>query len=103
MPSSPLAAQDTIRAAFEDLKSAVTANDSRRFASSTLEDVRNAALEVERQLVARKSFCNMGRLYKVFSGLQHYSKAIEVVCNGTPYIPWIWGPMILIMQVASSL
>ncbi|KAH6663538.1 hypothetical protein B0J14DRAFT_683261 [Halenospora varia] len=44
----------------------------------------------------------MRRLMPLFSGLEHYSKAIEVLCNGTPYLPWLWAPIKLILKVASD-
>ncbi|UNI24017.1 hypothetical protein JDV02_009797 [Purpureocillium takamizusanense] len=44
----------------------------------------------------------MRRLEPLFKGLQYYSQSIEVVCNGTPFLPWIWAPIKLILKVASD-
>ncbi|KAL5313042.1 hypothetical protein ACEPPN_019469 [Leptodophora sp. 'Broadleaf-Isolate-01'] len=96
------AAKRTIREAFDDLSRAVSPEDSHDFSSVTLENVQNAALDIENQLGARSSLRNMRRLMPLFSGLQHYSAAIEVLCNGTPYLPWIWAPIKLILNVASD-
>lgn len=94
------AAKRTIREAFDDLSRAVSPEDSHDFSSVTLENVQNAALDIENQLGARSSLRNMRRLMPLFSGLQHYSAAIEVLCNGTPYLPWIWAPIKLILNVS---
>jgi hypothetical protein len=94
------AAKRTIREAFEDLERAVSPADSHDFAHTTLESVQKAALDVESQLGMRSSLRNMRRLMPLFSGLQHYSGAIEVLCNGTPYLPWIWAPIKLILKVS---
>ncbi|KAE9369182.1 NACHT domain protein [Stipitochalara longipes BDJ] len=96
------AAKRTIREAFEDLERAVSPADSRDFGSATLESVQQAALDIENQLGSRSSLRNMRRLMPLFSGLQYYSAAIEVLCNGTPYLPWIWAPIKLILKVASD-
>lgn len=40
----------------------------------------------------------MRRLDRLFGDLQHYAKVIEVLYNGTPYIPWLWAPIKLILQ-----
>jgi hypothetical protein len=93
-------ARNTVQQAFDDLKNIVSSGDSRDFDSTTLHDVRRAARDIERQLAARQKSSNMRRLEPLFDGLDHYSKAIEVVCNGTPYLPWIWAPMKLILQVS---
>jgi len=100
-PVSALAFQ-TVRTAYEDLERTITPADSRDFHLKTLQDVRMAALEIEKQLAARRSLRNMRRLMPLFSGLEHYSRVIDILCNGTPYLPWIWAPITLILRVASE-
>ncbi|KAL7786981.1 hypothetical protein V8C37DRAFT_419339 [Trichoderma ceciliae] len=101
-PPVSASARQTIRAAFEDLDKTITPADSRDFRAATLQHVRDAALEIERQLAARRSLCNMRRLMPLFRGMEHYSKVIDVLCNGTPYLSWIWAPVALILRVASE-
>ena len=96
---STLAAQHTIREAFNDLKRTVSESDSAGFPTTTLEDVIKTAHDIEDELAARQSLRNMRRLTPLFTGLQYYAKSIEVVCNGTPYLPWIWAPIKLILKV----
>lgn len=100
-PVSALARQ-TIRTAYEDLERTITPADSRDFRLKTLQDVQKAALEIEKQLAARQSLRNMRRLMPLFKGLEHYSKAVDVLCNGTPYLAWIWAPITLILRIASE-
>ncbi|KAL7928885.1 hypothetical protein V8C35DRAFT_221248 [Trichoderma chlorosporum] len=95
-------ARQTIRTAFEDLGRTITPADSRDFSASTLQQVQEAALKIERQLAARGSLRNMRRLMPLFNGLEHYSKVMDVLCNGTPYLPWIWAPITLILRIASE-
>jgi len=94
------AAQAIIRNAFEDLQRTVSPADADDFAGTTLESVQKAALDIENQLGMRSSLRNMRRLMPLFLGLHHYSGAIEVLCNGTPYLPWIWAPIKLILKVS---
>ncbi|KAM0254632.1 hypothetical protein ACHAQJ_006600 [Trichoderma viride] len=96
------AARQTIKAAFDDLDRTITPADSRDFRAATLQHVRDAALDIERQLAARGSLRNMRRLMPLFQGMEHYSKVADVLCNGTPYLPWIWAPVALILRVASE-
>ncbi|KAK0724039.1 hypothetical protein B0H67DRAFT_640615 [Lasiosphaeris hirsuta] len=97
-----LVAQRTIRDAFLDLERTVSERDRAGFASTTLDNVIKAAHDVEDQLAARQLLRNMRRLTPLFTGLLHYSKTIEVLCNGTPFMPWIWAPIKLILKVASD-
>lgn len=96
------AARQTLQTAFEDLDRTITPADSRDFRDTTLQNVRDAALEIERQLAARGSLRNMRRLMPLFRGLEHYSKVMDTLCNGTPYLPWIWAPITLVLRVASE-
>jgi hypothetical protein len=98
---SPLALR-IVREAFEDLERTVTPLDAREFENTTLQNVQKAALEIENCLAARQSLRNMRRLMPLFTGLEHYSKTIEVLCNGTPFLPWIWAPIKLILTVSLS-
>ncbi|KAI1634576.1 hypothetical protein F4809DRAFT_506210 [Biscogniauxia mediterranea] len=44
----------------------------------------------------------MRRLGPLFKGLEHYAKVVDVLCNGTPYLAWIWAPITLILRVTSE-
>lgn len=94
-----LPAQRVIREAFEDLERTLSASDRANLKDTTLDDIRQAAHHIEDQLAARQSLRNMRRLLPLFTGLEYYSKSIEVLCNGTPYLPWIWAPIKLIIKV----
>ncbi|KAF5536492.1 NACHT domain-containing protein [Fusarium napiforme] len=105
MPLAPvvnLDARRTIEKAFKDLERTVSASDRISLQDTTLNDVRKAAHLVEDDLAARQSLRNMKRLEPLFTGLEYYSKTIEVLCNGTPYMPWIWAPIKLILKISSD-
>lgn len=92
-----------MRAAFEELENTLTPADSRSIQSIvTLTAVRTAALDIEKQLAARQALRNMRRLMPLLNGLEHYSRAVDVLCNGTPYLAWIWSPITLILRVAAE-
>ncbi|UKZ62120.1 uncharacterized protein TrAtP1_003380 [Trichoderma atroviride] len=95
-------ADRTMRDAFEDLKRILTIPDRMRLEHLTLSDVEQAALKVEKQLAASQSLRNMRRLAPLFRGLERYSHTIEVLCNGTPYLPWIWAPIKLVLEISSD-
>jgi hypothetical protein len=105
MPFAPVAspvARQTVHGAFEELRRTITPQDSRDFNKTTLQDVRQAALNIEVQLSARQCLRNMRRLMPLFKGLEHYEKAMSILCNGTPYLPWVWAPITLILRIASE-
>jgi len=97
-----LRARRIIQDAFEDLEQTVAPQDARQFGGTTLDNVLNAAREIENHLAARRSLRNMRRLVPLFKGMEHYAKTIEVLCIGTPYLSWIWAPIPLILKVCSA-
>lgn len=94
-----LQAQRMMREAFMELERIITISDRAQLKNLSLEDVQQAALQIEKQLAASQSLRNMRRLAPLFTGLGHYSQAIEVLCNGTPYLPWLWAPIKLVLKV----
>lgn len=44
----------------------------------------------------------MRRLAPLFNGLEHYSRVVDILCNGTPFLSWIWAPITLILRAASE-
>ncbi|KAK6335581.1 hypothetical protein TWF696_002349 [Orbilia brochopaga] len=96
------AARQTIRTAFEDLEKAISPTDLRELKDVTLQDVQKAVLDLENQLGKRTSLRNIRRLEPLFTGLGYYSTIIEVLCNGTPYLSWLWAPLKLILKVSSD-
>ena len=85
--------------AFTRFAATVNPDDKRLFNNTTLKDVRDEALKIERELRARRTQRNLARLGPFLSGLEHYSKVVEVLCNGTPYLSWIWAPVKLMLMV----
>lgn len=77
-------------AAFDKLKQSVSPADAIKFQSTTLEDVWKATREIERTQKQRKSLHNLARIKPLLNALEIYSKPVEVLCNGTPYLPWVW-------------
>ncbi|KAF4339743.1 NACHT domain protein [Fusarium beomiforme] len=101
-PAVSALARNTIKTAYDELDRTINLADKRDFPNTTLQHVREAALKIENQLAARQSLRNMRRLMPLFRGLEHYSKVVDILCNGTPYLPWVWAPITLILRIASE-
>lgn len=88
--SSSTAATAAIESAFTRLKSSITTEDAREFGSTTLKDVRQAALDIQAAMRQRGFVRNMAKIEPFFKAMDIYSKPLDVLCNGTPFLPWIW-------------
>ncbi|RYP13217.1 hypothetical protein DL765_006989 [Monosporascus sp. GIB2] len=101
-PPAPRSVRDTLQTAYEDLRQTIRPDDAHGLADTGLREVRSGVIDIENQLAARQCLRNMRRLEPLFRGLEHYSKTVEILCNGTPYLSWIWSPITLILRVASE-
>lgn len=79
-----------IRDAFQRLQRTVTEEDAHQFASTELNDVKAAVIEIQNVQRKRQSVQNLRRVDGLLRGIEKYSKVIEVLCNGTPYMPYVW-------------
>lgn len=91
-----------MRTAFDELERTVTPADARDFRATTLQAVRMGVLEIEKRMEAKCALRNMRRLQPLLDGMEHYKNVIDILCNGTPFLPWIWAPITLILRVASE-
>lgn len=89
VPTS-LDASNRFKTAIERLKHTLSTNDATAFAATTSEDVWKAAEDIQETQRKRRSLRNMRRVEPFLKALAGYSGVIEVACNGTPYLPWIW-------------
>jgi hypothetical protein len=91
--------------AFDKLEQTINVDhpaDARDFYNTTLQDVRTAAKQIEQELAARQCLRNMRRIEPFLAGLERYSKVVDVLCNGTVYLPWIWAPVKLVLKVSKA-
>lgn len=82
--------QSVIADAFEKLKRSISEEDARNFASTELKDVWSAVREIDGKQRKRQSAQNLRRNEPLLRGIEKYTKVIEVLCNGTPYMPYVW-------------
>jgi len=103
-PMAAISAQAaaTMQDAFERFSSVVTPEDRRLFDTTTLTDVRDGAIQIERVLRARRTQKNMAQLDPFLRGMQHYSKIAEVMSNGSPFLAWAWAPVKLMLLVSRT-
>lgn len=93
MPVSPCSEsppQSVIQNAFLKLEEALYCSDIQLFRSTTLQDVREAAKIISRDQAQRRCLQNLRRLEPFFEALGKFAGAIETLCQGTPYLCYVW-------------
>jgi hypothetical protein len=82
--------KDLIASAFEKLKRSISDEDAHNFASTELKDVWSAVCDIDSKQRKRLSAQNIRRIEPLLRGIEKYAKVVEVLCNGTPFLPYIW-------------
>jgi hypothetical protein len=84
-------AQRLIERACDRFRKEISQEDASEIVSTaSIDDVKLALGQIERHLAARQSLRNFDRIAPFLSAAERFSQVVEVVCNGTPYLPWIW-------------
>ena len=89
-PYSESPPQSIIQNAFLKLEEALYRSDIQLFRSTTLQDVREAAKIISRDQAERRCLQNLRRLEPFFEALGKFGGAIETLCQGTPYLCYVW-------------
>lgn len=79
-----------IENAFTKFETLIHSSDARFFKSTTLADVRDAARIIERDQAQRRCLRNLRRIEPLLQTLEKFGGAIETLCQGTPYLCYIW-------------
>jgi hypothetical protein len=82
---------NTIADAFNKLKQSISEDDAYDFASTELKDVWQVVRDIDSVQRQRQSVQNLRRIEPLLRGIEKYAKVIEVLCNGTPYMPYVWA------------
>jgi len=82
--------QSVIKDAFEKFRRSISEEDAKSFATTELKDVWTVVREIESTQRKRQSVQNLRRIEPFLRGIEKYTKVIEVLCNGTPFMPYAW-------------
>ena len=92
----------TIQDAFDRLSDSISSDDARDFNSTTLQDVRREIQAIELRQAQRQSLQNVRRIQPFLNFAECYSGVLDTICQGFSPIAWVWGPMKLMLRLASQ-
>ncbi|KAL6812597.1 hypothetical protein V8C40DRAFT_256786 [Trichoderma camerunense] len=101
---APLAAALGIKEAVERLRDSLSSDDQRQIENTmSVQDVIDSLVNIQKELQQRRENRNLRKLYPFLQGLERYSGVIDTLSNGlSPYLPWIWAPIKLMLQITSD-
>ncbi|KAK4164640.1 hypothetical protein QBC43DRAFT_45733 [Cladorrhinum sp. PSN259] len=76
----------------------IEVDDDRELQRLSLEDVRQGVFDIQRELRAKQCLRNLDRLSPYLDAADRYSKAVGHLCNGVPFLPYIWAPLMVILR-----
>jgi len=79
-----------IEEAFKTFEQNIHTTDAKAYRSTTVDDVYQAARIIERDQAQRKCLRNLRRIEPLLNSLRKFGVAIDVLCQGTPYLPFLW-------------
>ncbi|KAH6869113.1 hypothetical protein B0T10DRAFT_313885, partial [Thelonectria olida] len=96
-------AQRMIERACDRFRKEISPDDARLIETTvSLDDVKLAICQIERQLAARQRLRDLDSITPFINAIERYSRALDVAANGTPFLPWIWAPLKLVLQAVQD-
>lgn len=91
-----------VKKALDRLKSVLSSEDDRMFSNTSLEDIMREARKIESEQGPRLGLKNLRRIEPFLRFLESYAGVIEVFCQAYAPMAFVWGPIKLILQLASN-
>ncbi|KAI7785010.1 nacht domain-containing protein [Diaporthe eres] len=84
-------AQRQLELSSERFRSELDAEDDKLVRATSLNDVRATIAQTETQLASRQGLRNFDRLSPYINAAERYGKVLEVFCNSSPMVSYIWA------------
>ena len=90
---------DQFKSILEAFKSKLNAKEREDFQFVTLNDVRETALQIQKDHENLRTMMNMSRLQSFLEAMNQFGEVLGVFANANIYVAFVWGPMKFILQV----
>lgn len=80
----------------------LTDEEKQQFQFTSLQHVQDEIKRVQERQDVRREMMNLRRIESFLEAITQFSKVIEIFVNTSDILAFVWGPMKLILQVASS-
>ena len=85
--------KQTLDAALQEFESIVSTSDASDFRTTQIDDVRQAALRLERDQEHRKCLRNLRRIEPLLHKLERLKNNLDAISKGSPTLCYIWVPL----------
>ncbi|KAF2807330.1 putative zinc finger protein [Mytilinidion resinicola] len=86
----------------EDFKKNLKKKDQNNFKMTTFSDLKQSIAELQAKQHSQRRLQNLNRLKPFLEAIEQYGKVVEVFCNSSEFVAFVWGPIKLLLQVASA-
>jgi hypothetical protein len=90
---------DQFESILEAFKSKLNAKEREDFQFVTLNDVRETALQIQKDHENLRTMMNMSRLQSFLEAMKQFGEVLGVFANANTFVAFVWGPMKFILQV----
>ncbi|TID18364.1 C2H2 and C2HC zinc finger [Venturia nashicola] len=100
--ATPSSTKDTFEDVLRKCKTRLTPKESKDFSETSLADVQQTILRIQKDQEQLKRATNLTRLRSFLEAMDQLGKTIEVFLNSSPFLALVWGPMRFMLLAASS-
>lgn len=93
--------QQMLERACQRFREELTSKEDQEIQATSWQDVQNAVINIERQFAARQCLRNLDRLSPYLKAVEGYGSVVEIFCNSSTFVPYVWASNFLIPQSCS--
>lgn len=83
-------AQQLLERACQRFRDELTPKEDYEIRTTSWQDVQHAIVDIERQLAARQCLRNLDRISPYLKAVEGYGTVVEIFCNSSPFVPFVW-------------
>ncbi|CAI7590736.1 unnamed protein product [Penicillium crustosum] len=86
----------------EVFKKDLNKKDRDNFKFSTLEDLEKCLTQLQAKHRSQRRMQNLNRLKPFLEAMNQFGKVVEVFCNSSELVPFLWGPVKFLLLIADT-
>ncbi|OQD95723.1 hypothetical protein PENSOL_c019G09356 [Penicillium solitum] len=86
----------------EAFKKDLNKKDRDNFKFSTLEDLEQCLTQLQAKHRSQRRMQNLNRLKPFLEAMNQFGKVVEVFCNSSEIVPFLWGPVKFLLLIADT-
>lgn len=93
---------DLFRRVLDSFKKDLSRQEKQNFSFTDIKGLNLAIDDLQKKQHSQRRLQNLSRLKPFLEAMEQYGKVVEVFCNSSEFVAFVWGPMKFLLQVSTQ-